>query len=287
MSIGLILVSCGLETTRDLAKEQQSDSFDVNDCSKLDNSQAHEFVSLRNALTDRIPYCSEALNRLASSQSEWLVQNPTLKLSLKPHEQRAGTPGYIGSTLALRLKALNIEHDDYFITETIAEGEGLSDVWGAHLGSVLHRSIILAPGLYAFGYAKSGSVTVFTGAVAARSKGVDTVFYPNDGATVSAGRLLSERPAQDLSSVGMGLPISVHFPWQCSGVLVRQFEVRSDDVVLPSKILTKRDLPLLQSSDVFVITNALLPVGKAVNVIADIACGSLRFQRTWFFKIAP
>jgi hypothetical protein len=284
VGLDLLLISCGMGTNRDLTKEQQSVRFDVKDCSKFANSQVHEFVRLRKTLTQRIPHCSDALDNLAISQSEWLVQNPTLKSSLKPHEQRAGTPGYTGSTLAMRLKTLNIDHDDYYIMETIAEGEGLNDVWGAHLGSVLHRSMILAPGLYAFGHAKSGSITVFTGAVAARSKGVDPVFYPNDGATVGAGRLLSERPAQDLSSVGMGFPISVHFPWQCSEVSVRKFEVRSDDMVLPGNILTKKELPLLQSSDVFLITDSLLPVGKTVNVLADIDCGSLRFQRTWFFK---
>lgn len=288
LAVIFLMTSCGFGlknglTTRGDAEEAEED-FDVRSCSDDVTAQVQEFLTLRQDLTSLTPLCSESLDRLAKSQSDWLQQNPELKLTVKPHEQKEGTPGYSGADLAMRMRHLNINSSDYFIAESIGQG-GVSGVWTAHLSSVLHRSIILAPGLTAFGHARSESATVLTAAIAARGSNQEPVYYPSEGAVVGSARLFSERPVHELKGAGAGFPISIHFSWECLEIVINQFDVFYDDRAISGSIYKQKQLPRLRTSEVFFIADQVLPAGKTINVSADVNCGSKSLQKSWSFKV--
>jgi len=278
-----LLTACDLNLPTDEVDENKLDGLDTVTCQNIQESDVRDFFELRQALTGRMPLCSEKLDLLARRQSDWLWQNPHLKNSVPPHTQIEGTAGYSGSSLAMRMKSLNITSKNFFIAETIADGDFSGGVWEAYLSSVLHRSIYLAPGLIAFGYANNSSVKVFTGAIA-QSDNTGPTFFPGDNQIVGRSRLLSERPQGDLNGVGWGFPISVHFSWACSDLHVKKFVMEVEGMDLTSRIYTKRELPKLRPSDVFLITDSVLPSSKVVNVSADIDCGVRTFRRSWAFK---
>ena len=286
LPFSLCLTACGLDLKNGLARRNQEtkSEFDSIDCGPDADPLVLDFVSLRKRLTGETPVCSVAMDELAQSQSNWLLLNADLKLSVKPHEQRAGTPGFSGATLAARMQRQNLETDQYFIAETIAQGDFSSNIWRAHLGSVLHRSILLAPGLTTFGFSQNAAATVLTAAVSVDRKQFAPVFYPIDSESVGTARLLSERPAQDLAAVGMGYPISVHFPWGCSDLSVLRFKVQHAGKDLAGKFFTKRELPNLSASELYFISTEVLPAGESIDVDAALSCGSQTFTKVWRFN---
>jgi hypothetical protein len=282
----LCLTSCGFEAKNGLARRdrESKSAFDRVDCGSDAAPLVREFVSLRERLTGQTPACSVAMDELAQNQSDWLLQNADLKNTVKPHEQRAGTPGFSGATLAARMQRLNLETDQYFIAETIAQGDFSEEIWRAHLGSVFHRSVILAPGLTTFGFSKNIAATVLTAAVSVDRNLFAPVFYPIDSESVGTARLLSERPAQDLGSVGMGYPISVHFPWGCLDLTVLNFEVLQSGKKIVGKLFTKKELPKLSASELFFISDKFLPARKTIDVAATVSCGAQIFKKEWSFE---
>jgi hypothetical protein len=280
----LFLTSCGIDEKTGLVRRSQDNGreVDTHDCSQDSSLVAREFIALRNRLTAKDPKCSAALDKLAQSQAGWLLKNPDLRLSVRPHEQREGTAGFSGASLAARMRHQNLKSDLYVVAESIALGD--FDIWKAHLSSVLHRSIFLAPGLIAFGHSQNSAATVLTAAVYLGKKPIEPVFYPTESEVVGVARLMSERPIQDLTAVGMGFPISVHFPWGCSDLRVIHFNVKHAGRDLAGKIFTKRDLPKLRASEVFLVTDEILPAGKTIDVSAEITCESHHFRKNWHFN---
>lgn len=237
--------------------------------------------------------CGDDLGALAASHARFLAANEDLALA-DEHTEVYGRPHFSGETLAERADAHDVSRRGAWLAESVGGEHDVDAVLGAQLGTIYHRSPLMAPGLVAIGFARvAGRLqhAVLETLVVAGPDGGAPAIMPYDGMTdvPVAFHGGGERPDPVPDLRRPGWPVSVHFPRVARGaasVVVESFVVEGPDGAVDGRVLTHAADPLVESSDVFFVPRAPLAAKSRYTARVALRHGTSRADRTWTFETA-